>query len=101
MGFEDIPKILQDEKYYYFTYKSNIKDITSTLKISYDNLNFKNVPNSTFFTQDGKDYIRFEKEIIKNISYLKVGTTKTNSDGFFEEYNDVINFKINGSKSLM
>ncbi len=94
LGFEEIPKILKDDNYYYFTYKSNINNTKATLEISTDNLIFENIPNSTFLTQDGKDYIRFEKQTIGKIAYLKVNLKKTDPDGFFQEYDDIISFKL-------
>ncbi|WP_339890104.1 transglutaminase domain-containing protein [uncultured Flavobacterium sp.] len=94
LGFEESPKVLQDDNYYYFTYKSNLKSIKANLKFSYDNVLFDNIPNSIFLIQDGIDYIKFEKKSIKINTFIKVNITIFDSDGSYLEYKDVINFKI-------
>lgn len=94
IGFKEIPKVLKDEKYYYFVYKTDKNELDVNIDISYDNKKFENLTKVVKIKQEGLNYLRFEKEIVKKLLYLKINIIKIDEDEFTIQYDDVINFKL-------
>ena len=94
IGFDQIPKVLKDDEYYYFTYKTNSDKLDVNIEISYDNIKFESLTKITKIQQDDINYLRFEKKIVTKLLYVKVNITKIEDEGFTIEYKDVINFKL-------
>ena len=94
IGFDQIPKVLKDDKYYYFTYKTNSDKLDVNIEISYDNIKFESLTKITKIQQDDINYLRFEKKIVTKLLYVKVNITKIDEEEFTIKYDDVINFKL-------
>lgn len=92
-GFSDIPKLKEDNVYYYLVYKTNFKDraLSAKLEISTDNINFKPIKNTVRIDQDEFTYIRFKKEQIPKKAFYKVNLHDEKFDSLF--YPNVISFK--------
>jgi len=92
-GFSDIPKLKQDNNYYYFVHKTNKKDknLSVELEISQDNLNFNKIKNTLKIDQDNYTYIRFKKDSIPKQAFYKVNVYDYNYNS--PSYENVISFK--------
>lgn len=98
IGFTEVPKLMADKDFYYFTFQDLPNNEWSVgLNMSSDNLNFKPINDIKIIDQDGIIYFRFEKTQIPKKAYFKVKLVKFKNDGdqyFKTEFEDVINFKI-------
>lgn len=99
-GFTDIPRLMQDEDFYYFIFETNPdKSWIVDLLHSNDNSMFSTIKNVEIINQDGNTYYRFSKDQIKNEAYFKVNLRLLERDDeaggyLFSNYSDIINFKI-------
>lgn len=98
IGFTEVPKLMFDKDFYYFTFQDLPNNKWSVgLKLSIDNLNFEPINDIEVIEQDGRTYFRFGKAQVPNKAYFKVGVVKFENDGdsiYKTEYVDVINFRI-------
>ena len=98
IGFTEVPKLMFDKDFYYFTFQDLPNNKWSVgLKLSIDNLNFEPINDIEVIEQDGRTYFRFGKSQVPNKAYFKVGLVKFENDGdsvYKTEYEDVINFRI-------
>jgi len=98
IGFTEVPKLMADKDFYYFTFQELPNNKWSvSLKMSTDNLNFEPINDIEVIDQDGRTYFRFEKAQVPKTAYFKVKVVKFENDGdqyFKTEHEDVINFKI-------
>jgi hypothetical protein len=98
VGFTDVPKLMADKEYYYFTFQ-DIPDNKWTvgLQLSTDNINFSGISDIKVIEQDNLIYFRFGKSQVLETAFFKVKIAKFENleNGFTKvEYDDVINFKI-------
>ena len=97
LGFDEVPKLMADEEYYYFVYKEPDNDWSVNLQYSSDNINFDFIRDIKPIKQDGMVYYRFDKKQIEEQAFFKVGLTlliqKDNQYSTIK-HTDVINFKI-------
>lgn len=93
LGFEEIPKLMADKNYYYFTYKKPNINCSVNLQYSSDNTNFNFIKNIKKIEQEGVIYYKFSKENINEKTFFKVGLSRIQGS-FTTSYDDVINFKI-------
>lgn len=91
IGFSDIPKLKEDNKYYYLVYNSNNvnNNINVKLEISINNYEYLPIENSTRIDQDGITYIRFEKKNIPKKAYYKMHLYQNG----YPYYDNVMSFK--------
>jgi len=98
IGFTEVPKLMADKDFYYFTFQDLPNNKWSvSLKMSTDNLNFEPINDIEVIGQDGRTYFRFGKAQVPKTAYFKVKVVKFENDGdqyFKTEHEDVINFKI-------
>ena len=98
IGFTEIPKLMADKDFYYYTFQNLPNNKWSvSLKMSTDNLNFEPINNIEVINQDGKIYFRFRKEQVPKTTYFKVKIVKFENQGdqlYKTEHDNVINFKI-------
>ena len=98
IGFTEVPKLMADKEFYYFTFQDVPNNKWSvSLKMSTDNLNFEPINDIEAIDQDGRIYFRFGKAQVLKTAYFKVNIMKfeNNGDVYLKtEYEDVINFKI-------
>ena len=98
VGFTDVPKLLADQEYYYFTFQDIPNNEWSVgLQFSTDNINFKGISDIKVIDQGGFTYFRFGKAQIPEVAFFKVKMVKFEYFGneyTKVEYKDVINFKI-------
>ncbi len=98
IGFTEVPKLMADKDFYYFTFQDLPNNKWSVgLKMSTDNLNFEPINDIEVIDQDGRTYFRFGKAQVPKTAYFKVKMVKFENDGdqyFKTEHEDVINFKI-------
>ena len=98
IGFTEVPKLMADKDFYYFTFQDLPNNKWSvSLKMSTDNLNFEPINDIEVIGQDGRTYFRFGKAQVPKTAYFKVKVVKFENDGdqySKTEYEDVINFKI-------
>jgi transglutaminase/protease-like cytokinesis protein 3 len=96
LGFEEVPKLMIDEEYYYFVFKKPKNDWNVNLQYSLDNINFEYIKGIEPIAQDGMMYYRFKKEQINQKAFYKVGLTLLieEENGYSTlEHKNVINFK--------
>ncbi len=97
-GFTEIPKLMADQNYYYFTFQDIPNNKWSaSLKMSIDNINFNLISNIKIIDQDGLIYFRFGKTQVPKTAYFKVNLVKfeyVGNEYMQTEHEDVINFKI-------
>jgi transglutaminase/protease-like cytokinesis protein 3 len=99
-GFLDIPKLMEDEEYYYFVFKENPNSKWSvSLLYSSDNINFEPISGIDVIIQDGYINYRFNKTLISDRAFFKVNISEMKQDKnqystTWTAYEDVINFKI-------
>jgi hypothetical protein len=98
IGFTEVPKLMADKEFYYFTFEDLPNNKWSvSLKMSTDNLNFEPISDIEVIEQDGRTYFRLGKARVPKTAYFKVKVVKFENDGdqyFKTEHEDVINFKI-------
>ncbi len=97
LGFDEAPKLMADEKYYYFVYKDPDNDWSVNLQYSSDNINFNFIRDIKPTEQNGMVYYRFDKKQITKEAFFKVGLTlliQKNNEYSTINHTDVINFKI-------
>lgn len=98
IGFSEVPKLMADKEFYYFTFEDLPNNIWSvSLKMSADNLNFEPISDIQVIDQDGRTYFRFSKVQVPEKAYFRVRIVKFENDGdqlYKTEHEDVINFKI-------
>lgn len=98
IGFTEVPKLMFDEDFYYFTFQNLPNNKWSVgLKLSIDNSNFEPINNIELIEQNGKTYYRFGKAQVPKTAYFKVKVVKFENDGdsiYTTEHEDVINFRI-------
>ncbi|WAC03729.1 hypothetical protein N7U66_10035 [Lacinutrix neustonica] len=98
IGFTEVPKLMADPHFYYFTFQDLPNNKWSVgLIMSTDNLNFEPINDMEVIDQDGRTYFRFRKAQVPKTAYFKVKMVKFEKDGdqyFKTEHDDVINFKI-------
>jgi len=98
IGFTEVPKLMADKDFYYFTFQDLPKNEWSvSLKMSADNLNFEPIKDIEVIDQDGRIYFRFGKEQVPKTAFFKIKIVKFKNDGdqlYKTEHEDVINFKI-------
>ncbi len=98
VGFTEIPKLMADQKFYYFTFQDIPDNKWSvSLKMSTDNINFEPISDIKVIDQDRLTYFRFGKAQVPKTAYFKVKIAKFEYVGNQYtkiEYKDVVNFKI-------
>lgn len=98
IGFTEVPKLMADKDYYYFTFQDLLNNKwTVGLTMSSDNLNFEPINDIEVIEQDGMTYFRFGKIHVPKTAYFKVKIVKFENEGdqlYKTEHEDVINFKI-------
>ena len=98
VGFTDAPKLIADEKYYYFTFQDIPDNKWSVgLQFSADNVNFEDINNVKVIEKDDLIYFRFKRAQIPEKTFFKVGLVKfeyVGNEYTKYEYKDIINFKI-------
>lgn len=96
-GFTDIPKLMEDQDYYYFIFTTNPdENWLVSLYYSSDNMSFNPIKDILPINQDGSTYYRFSKKPIQKKAYFKVNLIHLNSgeDYSYSLHKDIINFKI-------
>lgn len=98
VGFTEIPKLMTDEEFYYFTFQDLPDNKWSvSLTMSTDNSSFEPINDIRVIEKDGRTYFQFGKTQVPKKAYFKVkiGKIENVEDGFIKtEYGDVINFKL-------
>jgi len=98
VGFTEVPKLMIDKEYYYFTFQDLPNNKWSvSLKMSTDNLDFEAIYGIKVIDQDGRKYFRFGKTEVPGTAFFKVKIAKFENVGdqlYKTEYDNVINFKI-------
>jgi hypothetical protein len=98
IGFTEIPKLMADQEFYYFTFQDIPDNKWSvSLKMSTDNINFEPISDIEVIDQDGLTYFRFGKTQVPKNAYFKVKIAKfeyLEDEYIMTEHQDVINFKL-------